>query len=95
MSDKKIKWTKHPQTAIDTIDCDVMVAASAGTGKTAVLSRRCSQIASSDQPSSANVDQMLVLTFTEAAADEMRTRIADQLKDAYLSETDKNTKQKL
>ncbi len=72
------KWTTAQKRAIDTIGRDVLVAASAGTGKTAVLSQRCVERIC-DPKCPADVDQLLVLTFTEAAAEEMKTRIARRL----------------
>jgi ATP-dependent helicase/nuclease subunit A len=74
-------WTSAQKRAIETVGREVLVAASAGTGKTAVLSRRCvERICDPTHP--ADVDQLLVLTFTEAAAEEMKTRIARQLEAA-------------
>jgi ATP-dependent helicase/nuclease subunit A len=72
------QWTSAQKRAIETVGREVLVAASAGTGKTAVLSRRCvERICDPEHPT--DVDQLLVLTFTEAAAEEMKTRIARQL----------------
>jgi len=72
------KWTSAQKRAIETVGREVLVAASAGTGKTAVLSRRCvERICDSAHP--VDVDQLLALTFTEAAAEELKTRIARQL----------------
>jgi len=77
------KWTKQQQRAIEHRGSDVLVTASAGTGKTAVLSGRCVNIVS-DKPICPDVLSVLVLTFTEAAAEQMRRRIAEQLREAYL-----------
>ena len=44
MAEKKIKWTKQQKRAITARGSDVLVTASAGTGKTAVLSGRCVDI---------------------------------------------------
>jgi ATP-dependent helicase/nuclease subunit A len=78
MADNKIKWTKQQLRVVNARDSDVLVTASAGTGKTAVLSGRICSIISEKT----NIRNMLVLTFTEAAAEQMRSRIAEQLKDA-------------
>jgi len=79
MSD--IRWTKRQQQAIDTVDRSVLVSAAAGSGKTAVLSARCAHlICDAPPPFRCNVDQILVVTFTEAAAAEMRARIVKQLR---------------
>ena len=83
MAEKKIRWTKQQQRAIEQRGSDVLVTASAGTGKTAVLSGRCVNILS-DESICPDVLNMLVLTFTEAAAEQMHSRIAEQLKEAFL-----------
>ncbi len=83
MAEKKIKWTKQQRRAIEQRGSDVLVTASAGTGKTAVLSGRCVNILS-DESICGDVLNMLVLTFTEAAAEQMHSRIAEQLKEAFL-----------
>jgi ATP-dependent helicase/nuclease subunit A len=75
---KKTKWTKPQNLAIETVDRGVLVTASAGAGKTAVLSERCiRRICDVKRP--VDVDQLLVLTFTEMAAEEMKGRIAEKL----------------
>ena len=81
-ADRKVKWTEQQERAILARGGNVLVAASAGTGKTAVLSGRCVSLVSEQGPC-ANVLSMLVLTFTEAAAEQMRSRIAQQLRDAF------------
>ncbi|MGB2807417.1 MAG: UvrD-helicase domain-containing protein, partial [Sedimentisphaerales bacterium] len=80
MAEKKIKWTEQQKRAITARGSDVLVTASAGTGKTAVLSGRCVDIVGDKT----DVWSMLVLTFTEMAAEQMRSRIAEQLRDAFL-----------
>ncbi|MBN2589694.1 MAG: helicase-exonuclease AddAB subunit AddA [Sedimentisphaerales bacterium] len=86
MAEKKIRWTDQQQQAITADGSDVLVTASAGTGKTAVLSGRCVHIVSGKS----DVRNILVLTFTEAAAEQMRSRIAQMLKDEYLKKHDNN-----
>ncbi len=81
MDDKKINWTEQQAEAIAARDRNVLVTASAGTGKTAVLSGRCVSLVA-DATRCPDVLSMLVLTFTEAAAEQMRSRIARQLRDA-------------
>lgn len=85
MKTQKILWTQQQRQAIETLDKDVMVAASAGTGKTAVLSQRCAQITQNltENHKNADVSQLLVLTFTEAAAEEMQHRIASAVFKSY------------
>lgn len=79
MTEKKINWTEQQKQAISARGKDVLVSASAGTGKTAVLSGRCVDMVSEKT----DVRNMLVLTFTEMAAEQMRLRIAEQLQDAF------------
>lgn len=81
-SDKTIQWTDQQAKAITARGGNVFVAASAGTGKTAVLSGRCVDLVA-DASACPDVRSMLVLTFTEAAAEEMRSRIARRLRDAH------------
>ena len=83
MADKKINWTDEQLKAIKTYGSDVLVTASAGTGKTAVLSGRCVDIIR-DKSRCPSVWNVLVLTFTNAAAEQMRSRIAGQLNDEFL-----------
>ncbi len=68
-------WTKEQQAAIDTRRCDLLVAAAAGSGKTAVLVERIIQMIT-DPVNPVDIDKLLVVTFTNAAAGEMRERIA-------------------
>jgi len=94
MADKRTEWTKQQKQAIEARGSDVLVTASAGTGKTAVLSRRCAEIVS-DKSICPDVKCLLVLTFTEAAAEQMRFRIADQLRQAYLEKRDRHLRRQL
>ncbi len=72
------EYTKQQKKAIDLRDRNILVSASAGTGKTAVLTERILQlILDKDDP--ANIDEMAVLTFTNAAAAEMKQRIEKKL----------------
>jgi ATP-dependent helicase/nuclease subunit A len=87
MADKKINWTEQQQQAIAARGRNILVTASAGTGKTAVLSGRCVDLVS-DAVQGPDVLEMLVLTFTEAAAEQMRSRIAQQLRNAYQRTSD-------
>ncbi len=74
-----IDWTPQQKLAINTVNGDVLLTASAGAGKTAVLAGRCIYLLT-EAPHPCNVDELLVLTFTEAAAAEMRSRIAHRLR---------------
>ncbi|MFD2672413.1 helicase-exonuclease AddAB subunit AddA [Marinicrinis sediminis] len=71
-------WTDDQWRAIATRGHDLLVAAAAGSGKTAVLVERIIRtITNPDDP--VDVDRLLVATFTKAAADEMRQRIREAL----------------
>jgi len=74
MSDK-MRWTPQQQKAIIETKRNVLLTAAAGSGKTAVLSHRCVHLLT-DAPDPIGIDEMLVLTFTDAAANEMKHRIA-------------------
>lgn len=71
-------WTKEQQKVIDQRDADILVSAAAGSGKTAVLVERIIQKIT-DEAHPLDVDKLLVVTFTKAAAGEMRERIARAL----------------
>lgn len=73
-----MSWTTEQQRAIDARDVDLLVAAAAGSGKTAVLVERILQRIT-DPTDGTNIYNLLVVTFTNAAAAEMRKRIADGL----------------
>ncbi|EKN63291.1 helicase-exonuclease AddAB subunit AddA [Schinkia azotoformans] len=71
-------WTDDQWRAIATSGKDILVAAAAGSGKTAVLVERIiKKITSVNNP--VDVDRLLVVTFTNAAAAEMRKRIGEAL----------------
>ena len=76
-----MKWTKEQQNVIDVRNRDILVSAAAGSGKTAVLVERIIQrITDSRDP--IDIDRLLVVTFTKAAAAEMRERIANAIEAA-------------
>lgn len=83
------QWTDDQWKAIFAKDQDVLVAAAAGSGKTAVLVERIIQkvIAETDP---LDVDQLLVVTFTNAAAAEMRARIGSALTQAINERPESN-----
>ena len=71
-------WTEAQSNAINALDGSVLVSAAAGSGKTAVLTQRViNRLTVGDNPTS--VDRLLIVTFTRAAAQEMRQRIGDAL----------------
>src|SRR4051794_6289310 len=74
-----VTWTDDQWKAIMARNKDILVAAAAGSGKTAVLVERIIQkIISMEEP--INVDELLVVTFTNASAAEMRHRIGEAWK---------------
>jgi ATP-dependent helicase/nuclease subunit A len=94
MTEKKIEWTEQQKRAIVARGSDILVTASAGTGKTAVLSGRCVDIVR-DKKICPDVWSILVLTFTEAAAEQMRARITEQLKEAFVKSRDGHLRHQL
>lgn len=75
------KWTEEQELVIHTSGRDLLVSAAAGSGKTAVLVERILQkILSKDHP--VDVDRLLVVTFTKAAAGEMKERIREAIEEA-------------
>ena len=72
------KWTNEQLQAIETRRCNLLVAAAAGSGKTAVLVERIIRIIT-DEENPVDIDKLLVVTFTSAAASEMRERIGDAI----------------
>lgn len=73
-------WTDNQRKAIDARGMQVLVSAAAGSGKTAVLTERVKNILS-DTDDPCGVTEILVVTFTRAAASEMRDRIYNALKE--------------
>ncbi len=71
-------WTEEQKQAIFTKNCNLLVAAGAGAGKTAVLVERIIQKII-DLKDDIDIDKLLVVTFTNAAASEMRERIGDAI----------------
>ena len=72
------EFTKNQQLAIDERGCNILVSAAAGSGKTSVLTERIiRRVTSEEDP--VDVDRLLVMTFTNAAAAEMRNRIREGL----------------
>lgn len=73
-------WTKEQLEAINITNINTTVSASAGAGKTAVLVERLMKRILKDNVS---VDEIVSLTFTDAAAAEMKNRLMKSLLDAY------------
>lgn len=73
-----VKYTPQQQQVIDTRGCNLLVSAAAGSGKTAVLTERIVKMIS-DETKPVDIDRLLVVTFTNAAAAEMRERIGEAI----------------
>ena len=69
-----MEWTKEQEKVISTRDKNILVSAAAGSGKTAVLVERIMQIVI-NRENPVDIDKLLVVTFTRAAAAEMKERI--------------------
>ncbi len=72
----EVKWTNEQKQAIEEKGSNILVAAAAGSGKTAVLVERIINRILNDK---IDIDKLLVVTFTNAAASEMRERILDAI----------------
>ena len=81
-------WTEEQKRVIDAEGKDILVSAAAGSGKTAVLVERIIRKIT-DQAHPVDIDRLLVVTFTHAAAAEMKERIAAAL-DERLAEDPEN-----
>lgn len=77
-------WTISQQTAIDANCADNLVSAAAGSGKTAVMVER---IVSRVLSGKVDIDRLLVVTFTNAAASELKSRLMNKIMEA-LDDTD-------
>ena len=73
-------WTKEQQQEIDESGQNIIVSAGAGSGKTAVLTERVIQKLKHGE----DVSKLLILTFTNAAAKEMKDRIRKAIKENEL-----------
>ena len=80
-----VSWTEEQKQVISLRDRNILVSAAAGSGKTAVLVQRIlSKILDKKNP--VDIDRMLIMTFTRAAAGEMKERILRALEEALYEE---------
>ena len=84
-----MKWTDKQKQVIDTRDRNILVSAAAGSGKTAVLVERIISMIT-DESSGINVDELLVVTFTRAAAAEMKERLRERLEEMQKESNSEN-----
>lgn len=86
-----MKFTEDQQRVIDLRNCNILVSAAAGSGKTAVLVERIVELVSGsgcDSAQAVDIDRLLIVTFTNAAAAQMRERITKALSDRVEVEPD-------
>ena len=87
------KWTDEQKLAIEKNGNNILVAAAAGSGKTAVLVERIIQKIIKDK---IDIDKLLVVTFTNAAAAEMRERILESIyKELDVNPNDEHLKKQI
>ena len=88
-----ISFTEKQQQVIDARGRNLLVSAAAGSGKTAVLVERIVKMVS-DAEHPVDIDRLLVVTFTNAAAAEMRERISNALSDRLAADPENEHLQK-
>ena len=71
-----MRWTEEQQRAIEARGANILLSAAAGSGKTTVLVERVLRLITED---GADIDRMLVVTFTRAAASDMRSKLSRKL----------------
>lgn len=81
-----VQWTDVQWKAIYAAGHDILVSAAAGSGKTAVLIERLIQKILAPEDKRIDVDELLVVTFTNASAAEMRNRMAEALEKAITND---------
>lgn len=86
----QINWTADQEAAITQKGKNILVSAAAGSGKTAVLTERILRRLMKD---GANIDEMLIVTFTNAAAAEMKEKISKKIR-SYEATGDKELRHK-
>ena len=73
-----MSWTPQQEEALHIRNKNLLLAAAAGSGKTAVLTERITRLVE-DPGNHTDINELLVLTFTKAAASEMKTRVSQAL----------------
>lgn len=76
------RWTDEQKAVIENRNSNLLVAAAAGSGKTAVLIQRIIELVL-DKKNRINIDELLVVTFTNAAATEMKERVEKALLESH------------
>ena len=85
------RWTDEQLSAIDTRDKTLLVSAAAGSGKTATLTERIIR-SLTDEKNPIDIDSLLVVTFTNAAAGELRAKISKALTEKNIDILSLNTR---
>lgn len=80
-------WTEEQKQVISLRNRNILVSAAAGSGKTAVLVERILKKIM-DKKNPVDIDRLLIMTFTRAAAGEMRERISAALEEALYEDPD-------
>mgnify|MGYP004630097275 FL=1 len=86
-----MNWTKEQKQAIENKNANILVAAAAGSGKTTVL---VSRIINKVLVDNVDIDKLLVVTFTNAAASEMKEKLLNKLYEAIDKEPDNKNLQR-
>ncbi len=81
------KWTNNQLLAINARGGDVLVSAAAGSGKTAVLVERVLRMLT-DPENPVSIDRLLIVTYTRAAAAQLKERISQKLSELILAYPD-------
>lgn len=89
----KVSWTSDQQKVIDLRNRNILVSAAAGSGKTAVLVERIITMIT-DETHPVDIDHLLIVTFTNAAASEMRDRISKAVEEKLKEDPDSVNLQK-
>ena len=85
-----VTFTEEQQAVIDARKCNILVSAAACSGKTAVLVERIIRMISTDM----DIDHLLVVTFTKAAAAQMREKITAAIQESLLKNPENKHLQK-
>lgn len=88
-----VAWTSEQQKVIDLRDRNILVSAAAGSGKTAVLVERIITMIT-DAKAPIDIDKLLIVTFTNAAAAQMRERISEAIEQRMVEEPQNDHLQK-
>jgi ATP-dependent helicase/nuclease subunit A len=88
----KNNWTEEQLSAINLRNKNILVSAAAGSGKTAVLVNRIIKLIKEDK---IDIDKLLVVTFTNAAASEMRERIGNALEEEIENNPDSDLQRQI